>query len=527
MGALIMYVKARVALRVDASATMGTGHLRRCLSLARVLVELDAKVDLLVRQMDDVARQVLSGLVESTGVAVHWLPAPAMTYFPDADEPPHQAWAGVHWAQDANDTVVALGDKPPDWLIIDHYAFDVRWHSSVRQALRCRLLAIDDVADRALDVDALLDQNWNADHRAKYSSCLRRKSRLLTGPRYALLSAKYCTAPRYCFHDPVRSVGIFVGGTDPGGASLQVLDICRRSGFAGPIEIVSTSANPRLAELRAACAAAIDTTLTLDEPDLTAFFARHDLQVGAGGGATWERCCIGVPTISLVLTTNQMAVVPALDKLGVLRAARLDGHSVPAYMPPLSQVFRALLVEPDVRSYLRERATTLVDGRGAERVALSLLCYTLRLRPASVEDGRMLHCWRNHPAVRAVSGSKSPIDLADHLAWLQHVLKVSDRWLFVGEVGQLPVGCIRFDRLAADRVEVSLYLDPSLQGLGLGRQLLLAGERAMREHLNCGFALDAKVLSGNAASQHLFEACGYHGGPMQYQKTIAATPAST
>lgn len=521
-----MRAAPRVALRVDASATMGTGHLRRCLSLAQALVELGAGVDLLVRRLDEVAPQVLSPAV-TAGLNVHWLPAPTMPYVSEPDGPPHHAWAGVHWAQDASDTVAALRDEAPDWLVVDHYAFDVRWHAAVRQGLGCRLLAIDDMGDRVLDADALLDQNWDADHRAKYAACLRRKPRWLTGPRYALLSAAYRDAPRYRFHERVRSLGIFVGGTDPGGASAQVLKICRRSGFAGSIEIVSTSANPHLAELRAACADTPATSLTLDEPDLAAFFARHDLQIGAGGGATWERCCIGVPTIGLVLAANQMAVVPALDKLGVLRAARLDSQSEPADMPALSQVLAALLADPDARRSLGERAALLVDGRGAQRVALSLLCETLRLRPAAVEDGQMLHRWRNHPAVRAVSGTKDPIPVADHLGWLQRVLAAGDRWLFVAEVGRLPVGCIRFDRLAADRVEVSLYLDPELQGLGLGQRLLLGGEQAMRGHLGHGFTVDASVLPGNAPSQQLFEACGYHGGPLQYQKTVGATPTFT
>lgn len=519
-----MRVAPRVSLRVDASTIIGTGHLRRCLSLAQALVEQGAEVNVLVRHLDEVAPQVLSGAAVSAGINVHWLPAPAVPYVPGADGPPHQAWAGVSWAQDATDTIAALCDDLPDWLVVDHYAFDARWHASVRQGLKCRLLAIDDMADRALDVDALLDQNWDIDHRTKYAPCLRRKPRWLTGPRYALLSAAYRTAPRYRFHDQVRSLGIFVGGTDPGGASAQVLKICRRSGFAGPIAIVSTSANPHLAELRAACAATPATSLTLDEPDLAAFFARHDLQIGAGGGATWERCCIGVPTIGLVLAANQMAVVPALDELGVLRAARLDGDSDSSDLPALTQVLAALLADPDARRSLGERAALLVDGRGAQRVALSLLCDTLHLRPANGEDGRMLHRWRNHPAVRAVSDSKDPIDIADHLAWLQRVLVASDRWLYVAEVGRLPVGSIRFDRLAADRVEVSLYLDPELQGLGLGRRLLLGGEQAMREHLGRDFTVDASVLAENTASRHLFEVCGYHGGPLQYQKTIGATP---
>ena len=512
----------RVALRVDASATMGTGHLRRCLSLARVLAEMGTEVDLLVRPLDEVALKVLSPAL-TAGLNVHWLPAPTMPYASEFDGPPHQAWAGVHWAQDASDTVAALRDGAPDWVVVDHYAFDARWHAAVHQGLGCRLLAIDDIADRALDADALIDQNWAANHRAKYAMRLRREPRWLTGPRYALLSAAYRDAPRYQFQERVRSLGIFVGGTDPGCASAQVLKICRRRGFTGAIEIVSTSANPHLTELRAACADEPATSLTLDEPDLANFFARHDLQVGAGGGATWERCYIGVPTIGLVLADNQKAVVTGLDKLGVLHAARLDSQSGSAEMPEFSQVLSALLADPDARRSLGDRAALLVDGRGAQRVALSMLCETLCLRPTAVEDGQMLHRWRNHPAVRAVSGTKDSIPLADHLRWLQRVLAASDRWLFIAEVGRLPVGCIRFDLLARDRVEVSIYLDPELQGLGLGQRVLLAGEQAMRGYLDHDFTLNASVLQGNFPAQQLFEACGYSGGPLQYQKIVDAT----
>lgn len=515
-----------VALRVDASATMGIGHLRRCLSLAQALVELGARVDLLARRLDGVAPQVLSGPVVPDGLRVHWLPAPAGAYTPEKDGTPHQTWAGVPWAQDVTDVMAALRDDAPDWLVVDHYAFDVRWHAAVRQGLGCRLLVVDDVADRALDADALLDQNWDADHRAKYSPCLRREPLWLTGPDYALLSAAYRQAPWYRFHSGVRSLGIFLGGTDPGGASARVLNVCRRAGFAGSIEVVSTSSNPHLDELRAACANAPATSLTLDEPDLAAFFARHDLQIGAGGGATWERCCIGVPAIALVLAANQTAVVPALDLLDVLRAARLDGDPGPAELPVLSQVLAALLADPVARQALGERAASLIDGRGAQRVALSLLGSFMHLRSATLDDAPLLHDWRNHPAVRAVSGNTDAINMADHLAWMRRVLAAADRWLFVAEVGRLPVGCIRFDQLAAQRVEVSLYLDPELQGLGLGRRLLLAGENTLLSRLGGAFTVDATVVPGNAASQHLFEACGYHGGPLQYQKTVGLRPTS-
>lgn len=513
-----------VTVRVDASTLLGTGHLRRCLSLAQALIKLGARVDLLTRRLDSVASQVLSGSAAPDGLGLHWLPPPVGVLICDENGPPHQSWAGVRWTKDVEEVLAALQDDAPDWMVIDHYAFDERWHSAVRDGLGCRILVIDDTADRMLDADALLDQNWDSNHKIKYANKLRRWPTLLIGPHFALIDKAFRNTPRYSFNREVRSLGIFMGGTDPGGVSVKVLKTCRGAGFFGFIEVVSTSANPHLNELRAACANTPNTLLTINEPALNSFFARHDLQIGAGGGATWERCCIGVPVIAMVLTANQMAVVPALDKLGVLRAARLDDDVVSTELPFLSQVLAVLLADAGARRTLAERAALLVDGRGAQRVALSLLGGSMHLRPATLDDANLLHEWRNHPSVRAVSGSGDSIDMADHLVWMRCVLAASDRWMFVAEVGRLPVGCIRFDQSVEGCVAVSLYLDPELSGLGLGQILLFAGEDTLSMRLGGSFTVYAHVMAGNAASQKLFQACGYDGGPLEYHKTVDPRP---
>ncbi len=355
-----MHTPHRVAIRVDGSAAMGTGHLKRCLSLAQALIEAGADVRFVCRALDAVAATVLG----DSGIPTLWLPVPAQAFTPAPDAPPHAAWAGVPQGQDADDTASTLADWRPDTVVVDHYAFDAGWQRAVRDALGCRLLVIDDTADRALEADALLDHNWAPDHRAKYAGRLQREPLWLCGPRFALLAGAYRGAGRYRFQDTVRSIGVFMGGTDPGGISARVLAACRVAGFTGPVEVVSTSANPRLADLRQACANDGHATLTLDQPDLATFFARHDLQVGAGGGASWERCCIGAPTVLLALTANQLAVVPGLAALGAVRAA---GD------PDLPDVLRELIADSAARHLLSERAADLVDGRGAERAAFQLL----------------------------------------------------------------------------------------------------------------------------------------------------------
>lgn len=498
---------SRVAFRVDASATVGTGHLKRCLSLAQALAEVGAQTLFVCRLLDTVATKVFA----KTGVAVRWLSAAPDGFAAGSGAPPHAAWAGVPQAQDADETAQALSAWRPDWVVVDHYAFDAGWHRSVRDALGCRLLVIDDTADRPLDPDVLLDPNWAADHRAKYTDRLEHDPRWLCGPRFALLASAYRDAPRHSTHDTVGSIGIFMGGTDPGGVSARMLFACRAAGFVGPVEVVSTSANPQLDTLRESCRNDGNASLLLDAAELATFFARHDLQIGAGGGATWERCCIGVPTIVLALASNQSAVVPALATLGAVRAA--DETTV-------VQVLQELIADPTARQMLANHSRDLVDGRGAQRVALSLLRGDLCLRSATLADARLLHSWRNHPTVRAVSGTQDPIAFDAHERWMISTLASPDRWLFVAKVGDLNVGAIRFDRLEGGHFEVSLNLDADLQGIGLGRRMLLAGEQEMLRRQPQGLVVDARVLPDNAASQRLFVAAGYHGGPLQYRKSV-------
>lgn len=520
----------KIAIRVDASTEMGTGHLRRCLSLAGELSRFGAEVVLVCRLLDTVAPSVLA----DADFPVLWLPTSGLAeqcnMVNSTQEPQYAAWAGVTWLCDARETSEALQPFRPDWVVVDHYAFDARWHDLIFKNLACRFAVIDDLADRDLATDVLIDHNWAPNHKAKYAHhvvpAYRSSLRILGGPRYALLASAYKNAPRYNFCSEVRSIGIFMGGTDPSGSSSRVLAVCRAgAGFVGKIEIASTSANPHLAQLMDVCAKDPNTVLTLDELDLAAFFARHDLQIGAGGGATWERCCIGVPSVVLALTENQLIVTSALVGLGALRHACLNpfpmGDTANAVgVEELVNVLRQLLSNGDLRYWLSQAACVLVDGRGAERVALCLLGRTLRLRNATVCDAPMLYGWRNDPSVRKVSLQTAEIAYEQHERWMLQVMADPLRVLLIGQIAGHAVGCVRFDRGAGDRAVVSLYLDPEVQGLGLGAELLTSGEHFMAARASSAFTIVADVTAGNVASQRLFAACGYKFGPLRYEKRV-------
>lgn len=475
----------RVALRADASSQVGLGHVRRCLSLAQGLRDIGSPTCLVSRSLG----------ADTATLSAH---AGVPHFRLDAAE-----------GQDAETTVALLRDWHPDWIVVDHYGLDAGWHARIKEKLSVRIAAIDDLGDRPLAVDLLIDHNHAHNHQARYVGHLPLGTPMLAGPRYALLSPNYATTPGYPFRETVESIGVFMGGVDAAGISERVIRACRQvARFAGRIEVATTRANPHIATLRDLCRRDIDATLLVDAADLTEFFARHDLQIGAGGGASWERCCVGAPTLALIVAKNQEAVVPGLAELGVIATpdplGALDESAI-------GQAVAALLSDPQRRRSMSESSRELVDGSGARRVALHLNRTTLNVRPARQADALMMHTWRNDPATRRVSTNDSPIDWDSHVAWLARTVADPMRTLLVGMVGTAPVGVIRFDRTAADDVEVSLFLDPAMHGLGLGSALLCAGEAYFLACTRAPFGeFTARILEGNIASERVFAGAGYH-----------------
>jgi UDP-2,4-diacetamido-2,4,6-trideoxy-beta-L-altropyranose hydrolase len=501
----------RIALRTDASRRIGTGHLRRCLSLAQALHDEGAQVQFVCREHDEI-----SGIADEGQEVVAWLPKPP-GYTPVEGDPAHADWAGCAWQQDADETIAALRDWKPDWVLIDHYAFDARWHERVAAALACRIAVIDDLADRPLACAVLIDQNLHSDHAVKYAAQLRLPARILGGPRYALLAPRYRTAPRHRFQRHVKSIGIFMGGGDPDDFTSRVLVACRDvAHFTGPIELVSSSRNPNFARHQELAQRWPDTRVLHDEPDLTAFFARHDLQVGSGGVAAWERCVLRAPTLALQIAPNQRAVLPQLAIAGAIEWLAVDGATV----QEIGDAVKELIVATRRRIAMVRAMRDLVDGMGCARVAAALSLAIeprLPLRPVTREDEALLLAWANEPTARRYALQRRVIWPPDHHAWfMRRLANPADCVILIATSSAgTPVGPIRFER-AGDSWTVSYSLDIAFRGIGLAASLLAAGIEQLRAR-EPGARIEGWVRPDNVASLQVFRRLGFVESRADYE----------
>lgn len=472
------------AIRADASTESGTGHLKRCLSLAQALRSCGVEVEFVVRAADLVA----PSLLENKGFKVHWL--------------------GGDSVQDAAESARLLAARAPEWMVVDHYQLDRAWHDEVRERLGCKVAVVDDLADRLLAPDLLIDHN-DPLAEGKYAGRLARTCKILAGPRYALLAPSFVGCRRYVFNDTVRSIGIFMGGTDPRGACEVALRACRRlARFAGPIDVVCSPLAPHYRSLARECSRWADTRLINGLPDLADFFASHDLQLGAGGGAVWERCCVGVPTIACLVADNQLSTLPRLEALGAVLWARENAGGLEA---AIGAQLQALLTDGDRRRRLGEAAAALVDGRGAMRVAAVLACMAgaaMSARAAGPADEQLLLDWANDPLVRANAFNQEPIAPVQHRQWLATRLAdpASCRILVVEAPNAIPAGQVRFDK-GVHGWEISYSVDSSFRQCGLGARVL--GTALAASPAGAGDDLLGRVKQDNEASALVFSRLGF------------------
>ncbi len=337
----------RVAIRADAAVAIGTGHVMRCLAIAEALRERGARVVFICREQEG----HLCELIEAQDFLVHRLP--------------RLEQADFDWRFDAEQSRAAFAEAPVDWLIVDHYRLDRQWEIAAR-AYCARVLAIDDLADRAHDCDVLLDQNYCAEMARRYLGLVPSQCRLLLGPDYALLRPEFMLErARLRRRDgTLRRVLVFFGGSDPTNETAKALEGIRQLNRPGlAIDVVVGSSNPHRERIKQLCDGMPDANYHCQVSNMAQLMAQADLALGAGGTTTWERCCLGLPALVSILADNQAALTAAVAEFGAsVSLGWFDKLTAESYCHGIES-----LTAEQLRG-MEQQCLVLVDGKGRSRV---------------------------------------------------------------------------------------------------------------------------------------------------------------
>ncbi|MGY3616560.1 UDP-2,4-diacetamido-2,4,6-trideoxy-beta-L-altropyranose hydrolase [Bradyrhizobium sp. USDA 10063] len=437
-----------------------------------------------------------------------------------AETVPALARSGVRWLEaDQHDWSVALADgklvgTQIDLVVVDSYRLGESFERSLRRH-GCPILVIDDAPVRPHDCDLLLDMTLgrSADD---YAGLVPQHCRVLAGASYTLLRSAFgelrATAlARRRAASELKSIYVSLGLTDIGGQTAAIARSLVTAGNFSRIIVVTGPTASSFDEIVALRKEAARIEVYVDPPEIAELMASADLAIGAPGTSSWERCCLGLPSIVFIVADNQRENARALERVGAARIVPRDSNGPEA----ISRMLRELILRPDELARMSRQAADVCDGNGARRVGETIdelvgpeRAGRLTLRRATADDARRLWLWRNDPDARAMSGDSRPVPWDTHTTWLHKRLTDPNTLIFIVEADGRPCGNVRFHIELTGTAVVSIAMARNIRGRGYGANTLaLACQEAFRQRF-CE-RVEARVRPENLASQRIFLKCGF------------------
>lgn len=363
-----------IAFRCDASIMIGTGHVMRCLTLAKALRDSGANCFFVCREH----KGHLTEKIQQEGFECILLAQPSeMLDAHDPDGPPqaHAGWLGASWQSDTQETINASKAYKIDWLIVDHYALDARWHRILRPHVG-QIMVIDDLADRPLDCDLLLDQNIGRDA-TDYDGLVPLNCKRLIGWHFVLLRPEFsllhtASQARNRNHS-VTKILVSMGGMDYRNNIVDVLKALGSFDLPANIRVlvVLSGRAPHLPALqRYIKTLSFPVELHIDTDNLAQIMCESDLAISASGLIVYELAYMGLPMILLPVSEIQRTIaarIKTISSASIIEDWLAD--PVPRIVAVLSEHFSHPSANSSTGGTLRE----YIDANGAKRVVQAIL----------------------------------------------------------------------------------------------------------------------------------------------------------
>lgn len=329
-------------IRADASLQIGGGHVMRCLTLADQLNTKGWNI-------------ALCGMPETSLV----VPALAQSNY---------AFYPLHTQGNAAE-LMGYFTHGCELLIIDHYGLDYSFEHTCRSWAN-RIMVIDDLANRKHDCDFLLDQTLGRAEQ-DYDEYVPTQCRLLLGTNYALLRPQFAAAretslQRRQHHASTKRILISYGTADPDNLTARTIEALILLTYKGQVDIVLSARSEHFEVIKImAKNAPFSINIHSDVKDMAELMSRADIAIGAGGTTSWERCCLGLPSLIIVIADNQKLIADKLQNAGAIEV--LGWHEdVDAEL--IAAAVERLLSNPLSLNHMSIKAAQVCDGAGAHRV---------------------------------------------------------------------------------------------------------------------------------------------------------------
>lgn len=365
-----------VVIRADANSKIGMGHVMRCLSVADALLKRGEEV--LFVTADDTPVPLLT----KKGVPYRVL----HTDYADMEAELPKLWNALSELPQGPGVPEAALPQRNTFILVDSYYVTEKYLAALKK--RITTIYMDDIYAFSYPVDMLINYNIYGEEMGYEKDAAFADTKLLLGTKYVPLREEFSAGAGYVqsrkeFSEGVENVtpaadgGILIttGGSDSFNLAGQLLMEAMKYDALKTKEyhVVSGSLNPHIGELQALAQKHENIHIHCNVTNMAELMAESEVALSAGGSTLYELCAVGVPVIAFSFAENQEHLVQTFVKRGIAQYGgnyRTDGNKM---IQNTIAGLETLLEDKNLRTEYRKKARTLVDGKGADRIAEAII----------------------------------------------------------------------------------------------------------------------------------------------------------
>ena len=365
-----------VVIRADANSKIGMGHVMRCLSVADALLKRGEEVLFVTADDTPVPLLIKKGIPYRV---LH-------TDYADMEAELPKLWNALSELPQGPGVPEAALPQRNTFILVDSYYVTEKYLAALKK--RITTIYMDDIYAFSYPVDMLINYNIYGEEMGYEKDAAFADTKLLLGANYVPLREEFSAEAGYGqsrkeFLEGVENVtpaadgGILIttGGSDSFNLAGQLLMEAMKYDALKEKEyhVVSGSLNPHIGELQALAQKHENIHIHCNVTNMAELMAESEVALSAGGSTLYELCAVGVPVIAFSFAENQERLVQTFVKRGIAQYGgnyRTDGNKM---IQNTIAGLETLLEDKNLRTEYRKKARTLVDGKGADRIAEAII----------------------------------------------------------------------------------------------------------------------------------------------------------
>lgn len=417
-------MKKNVVFRLDCGKIIGSGHLMRCLALARLLKKINYQCFFVAY---DFTKEIIEKEINKE-FKIFYLNSIKYKKSPDEFEKlifNHKKNLYSSKEKDEFLNIILKKIRNVKIIIVDHYGLSYKWEKFIKNKFKNKLVVIDDFFNRKHFCDLLIDPTGQY-----IENKFDQINNLLSGTKYAVINKNF-------YKQKVKKkefIFVSFGSMDKPGMTLKTVNELLNIKFKFKIVVAISKFSKNystLLEYQRAGKIIICNEIV----DINYYLNRSVCAIGAAGTSSFERIYLEIPSLVFKTALNQNNVLKTLSNLNSVQIG--NGKNIK----------KSLL--KFLNSYNKFKIDNIVDRFGAERIIPNLILHKNKIKfeffQNKIEQRDALFLMRNmsqHFSTSKITNNKIFYD--EHNNWCNFIYKNNTDLIYLITYDSMNVGYLRY-----------------------------------------------------------------------------------